>query len=75
MPCLLGVYVILRFRVMLIDYWTAYKERFLVIVIQKILTRIVAPFTEASVYFNCILPTQQFMLELSPVGLLPKPHL
>ena len=71
MPCLLG----LGFRVMLIDYWAVYKERFLVIVIQKLLTRIVAPFTEASVGFDCILPTQQFMLDLFPVGLPLNPHL
>lgn len=45
MPCLLRAYVILGFRVMLIDYWAVYKERFLVIVIKKIVTRIVAPFT------------------------------
>ena len=35
MPCLLRAYVILGFRVMLIDYWAVYKERFLVIVIKK----------------------------------------
>lgn len=52
MPFLLGVYVILEFEVMLIDYWAVYKERFLVIVFQKILTRIMAPFTEASVYLT-----------------------
>ena len=35
MPYLLRAYVILGFRVMLIDYWAVYKERFLVIVIKK----------------------------------------